>query len=104
VRIKKINPTCLSNLTWPSVKTTYTREKWDDPREGDRARLEEMYLNHGYVTAEIGEPKITYTEDKKGKKPRKWMHIEIPVTEGDQYRVGDLKFEGLTVFKEEGIR
>jgi outer membrane protein insertion porin family len=103
-RMKKIKAKGFWNLSWLSGKTTYTREKWDDPREGDRARLEELYLNHGYVTAEIGEPKITYTDEMKGKKPRKWMHIEIPVTEGEQYRVGELKFEGLTVFKEEGIR
>jgi outer membrane protein insertion porin family len=103
-RMKKIKPAGFWNLSWLSGKTTYTRDKWEDPHEGDRARLEDLYLNHGYVTAEIGEPKITYTEEKKGKKPRKWMHIEIPVTEGDQYRVGDIKFDGLTVFKEEGIR
>jgi outer membrane protein insertion porin family len=103
-QMKKIKQKGFWNLSWLSGKTTYTPEKWDDPQEGDRARLENLYLNHGYVTAQIGEPKITYTDGKKGKKPRKWMHIEIPVTEGDQYRVGDIKFEGLTVFKEEGIR
>ena len=32
------------------------------------------------------------------------MHLEIPVTEGDQYRVGEVKFEGLTVFKAESVR
>ena len=32
------------------------------------------------------------------------MRLDIPVTEGDQYRVGEMKFEGLTVFKEAGIR
>jgi len=103
-QMKKIKPKGFFNLSWLSGKTTYTPEKWEDPHEGDRARLEELYLNHGYVTAQIGEPKITYSEVKPGKKPKRSMHIEIPVTEGDQYRVGDLKFEGLTVFKEEGIR
>jgi len=103
-KMKSIKAKGFWNLSWLSGKTTYTREKWEDPREGDRARLEELYLNNGYVTAEIGEPKITYTDSGTAKKPKKWAHLEIPVTEGDQYRVGDLKFEGLTVFKEEGIR
>ena len=102
-RMKQIKPKGFWNLSWLSGKTTYTPDKWNDPHEGDRARVEELYLNNGYVTAQIGEPKITYT-DVQGKKPKKLMHIEIPVTEGEQYRVGDLKFEGLTVFKEEGIR
>jgi outer membrane protein insertion porin family len=103
-QMKKIKPKGFWNLSWLSGKTTYTKEKWEDPQEGDRAKLEEFYLNRGYVTAQIGEPKITYSEATKGKKPRRDMHIEIPVTEGEQYRVGDLKFEGLTVFKEEPIR
>jgi outer membrane protein insertion porin family len=103
-QMKKIKPAGFFNLSWLSGKTTYTKEKWEDPQEGDRSKLENFYLNHGYVTAQIGEPKITYSEVKPGKKPKRSMHIEIPVTEGDQYRVGDLKFEGLTVFKEEPIR
>jgi len=103
-QMKKIKPSGFFNLSWLSGKTTYTKEKWEDPQEGDRAKVENFYLNHGYVTAQIGEPKITYGEVKPGKKPKRSMHIEIPVTEGDQYRVGELKFEGLTVFKEEPIR
>jgi outer membrane protein insertion porin family len=103
-QMKKIKPAGFWNLSWLSGKTTYTKEKWEDPQEGDRAKIEDFYLNHGYVTAQVGEPKITYGEEKKGKKPRRDMHIEIPVTEGDQYRVGDMKFEGLTVFKEEPVR
>ena len=103
-QMKKIKPSGFWNLSWLSGKTTYTKEKWEDPQEGDRAKVENFYLNHGYVTAQIGEPKITYSEAQPGKKPKRSMHIEIPVTEGDQYRVGDLKFEGLTVFKEEPIR
>ena len=32
------------------------------------------------------------------------MRLEIPVTEGEQYRMGELKFEGLTVLKEDFVR
>ena len=32
------------------------------------------------------------------------MRLEIPVSEGEQYRVGELKFEGLTVLKEPFVR
>ena len=108
-QMKKIKEPGLFNLSWLGGKTTYTEAKWvggeDDPR-GDRGRLEDFYLNHGYVTARIGQPKITYT-DKPGaskKKPVKLMRLEIPVTEGEQYRMGELKFEGLTVLKEPFVR
>jgi outer membrane protein insertion porin family len=32
------------------------------------------------------------------------MKLEIPVVEGEQYKMGELKFEGLTVLKEEFVR
>jgi outer membrane protein insertion porin family len=88
-------------------KTTYNEEKWSDPREGDKAKLQDFYLNQGYVTASVGEPRITYVDGKSGlfkKKPIKLMKIEIPVSEGEQYRVGEINFKGMTVFKEEYIR
>jgi len=108
-KMKKIKEPGLTNLSWLGGKTTYTEDKWlggeKDPR-GDRGRLEDFYLNHGYVTARIGQPKITYT-DKPGaskKKPVKLTRLEIPVSEGEQYRMGTLKFEGLTVLKEDYVR
>ena len=108
-QMKKIKPSGLFNLSWLGGKTTYTVDKWtgsdEDPR-GDQGRLEDFYLNHGYVQARIGAPKISYT-DKPGsspKKPAKAMKIEIPVSEGPQYRVGEVKIEGSTVFKEEFVR
>jgi outer membrane protein insertion porin family len=108
-QMKKVKQPGFFNLSWLGGKTTYTEDKWlggeEDPR-GDRGRIEDFYLNHGYVTARIGQPRITYT-DKPGaskKKPEKLMKLEIPVTEGAQYRMGELKFEGLTVLKEPFVR
>jgi outer membrane protein insertion porin family len=108
-KLKKLKEPGLFNLSWLGGKTTYTEDKWlggeEDPR-GDRGRLEDFYLDHGYVTARIGQPRITY-KDKPGaskKKPTKLMRLEIPVTEGEQYRMGDVKFEGLTVLKEEFVK
>jgi outer membrane protein insertion porin family len=108
-QMKKIKESGFFNLSWLGGKTTYTSDKWtgaeDDPR-GDQGRLEDFYLNHGYVQARVGQPKIVYT-DKPGsspKKPAKSMKLEIPVTEGPQFRVGEVKIEGSTVFKEEFVR
>jgi outer membrane protein insertion porin family len=82
---------------------SYTVEKWAE----DQERLREHYLNHGYVTAAIGEPKVSYLDGTAGLSNRravKWVRLEIPVTEGLQYRVGSVSFEGLTVFREEDVR
>jgi outer membrane protein insertion porin family len=99
-QMKKIKQRGFWNLTWLLGKTTYTPDKWSGP-EGDQKRLEDFYLNHGYVTASIGSPKISYIDEKGGKKPRRGIRLEIPVSEGDQYRIGEVKFEGMTVFKPE---
>jgi len=55
----------------------------------DTSKLMVFYLNNGYVDARIGEPEITH--DKK------WIYIKIPVIEGKQFRVGDVKITGDTL-------
>jgi outer membrane protein insertion porin family len=102
-KMKKIKGKGFTSLTWITGKNKFTEEAWSE----DQKNLRDFYLNKGYVTASIGEPTVTYTEGKSGtfkKKPVKWVRLDIPVVEGDQYRVGEITFEGLTVFKEEGIR
>jgi outer membrane protein insertion porin family len=102
-KMKKIKGKGFTSLTWITGKNKFTEEAWSE----DQKNLRDFYLNKGYVTASIGEPTVTYTEGKSGtfkKKPVKWVQLDIPVVEGDQYRVGEITFEGLTVFKEEGIR
>lgn len=98
--MKKLKQAGFWNLSWLSGKATYNEEKWGD----DQELLRDHYLNAGYVTASIGEPKISYVDGKSGlfrKKPVKWMRIDIPVSEGDPYRVGTVSFEGMKLFKPE---
>jgi hypothetical protein len=42
-------------------KSTYTEDKWlggkEDP--GDASRVQDFFLNRGYVMARVGQPKIT---------------------------------------------
>lgn len=101
--MKKIKQRGFWNLSWIGDKSTYTEEKWS----GEQERVRDFYLDRGYVTATVGQPTVTYSDGKAGffkRRPVKWMRLDIPVTEGEQYRVGEIKFEGLTVFKEAGIR
>ncbi len=102
-RMKKIKSSGFFTWTWLSGKNKYTEEKWSDGPESDKARLLEKYLDNGYVTASVGDPVITYTDAGSKKKPVKWAHLAIPVMEGDQYRVGNVTFDGLTVFKPEAL-
>jgi outer membrane protein insertion porin family len=98
--MKKMKQAGFWNLSWLSGKATYNEEKWGE----DQELLRDHYLNAGYVTATIGEPKITYVDGKSGlfrKKPIKWMLVDVPVTEGEPYRVGTVNFEGMKLFKPE---
>jgi len=98
--MKKLKQAGFWNLSWLSGKATYNEEKWG----GDQEMLRDHYLNAGYVTASIGEPKITYVDGKSGlfrKKPVKWMIIDISVSEGEPYRVGKVNFEGMKLFQPE---
>jgi len=98
--MKNVRLRGLWGLGWLLGKTTYTPDKWSGA-EGDQKRLEDFYLDHGYVTATVGEPKVSYIDGKAGKKPTKGIRLEIPVSEGDQYHIGEVKFEGMAVFKPE---
>jgi outer membrane protein insertion porin family len=105
-KMKKLKPSGFWNLSWLGGKSTYTESKWlgEPPDPGDQKRIEDFYLNHGYVTARVGQPRLSYTDGGSKKKPVKWVTLTIPITEGAQYKVGDVKFEGLTVLKEEFVR
>ncbi len=109
-RMKKIKPTGFWNLSWLGGKTTFIDEKWngsaDDPT-GDHGRVQSFYLDNGYAQVRVGQPKVSYFDGRAGlfrKKPVKWMRLEIPVTEGSQFRVGEVKFEGVKLFKEAFVR
>jgi outer membrane protein insertion porin family len=91
------------NLSWLTGKAKHTDAKWAE----DADALRDFLLDHGYVTATVGTPVLTYVDGRSGlfrKKPVKWLRMEIPVTEGEQYRVGKVEIAGLTVFKEEPVR
>ena len=55
----------------------------------DINKLTVFYLNNGYTSAGIGEPEITHD--------RKWIYIKIAITEGKQFRVGDVRITGDTL-------
>ncbi len=61
----------------------------------DTNRLIVFYLNNGYVNAKIGEPEMTHDKE--------WIYIKIPIIEGKQFRVGEVKITGdiLTVPRSE---
>lgn len=72
---------------------TYEKEQIKE----DLERIKALYHNHGFIYVAVSEPEITLSPDKKK------MSIKISVSEGDQYKVGELEVEGNTVFSRDEI-
>ncbi|MGH9373658.1 MAG: outer membrane protein assembly factor BamA [Vicinamibacterales bacterium] len=77
---------------------TYKEDKFGE----DAEKIIEHYRNEGYITAQVGQPELKVLEDEKDGKTR-WVQLRIPVTEGNQYKVGDLTFEGNEIVKDEAL-
>lgn len=58
----------------------------------DRERIKDLYLNDGYLNVDVGEPTVSLSEDKA------WFDIAFPVTEGEQFTIGEIRYEGGTLF------
>jgi outer membrane protein insertion porin family len=78
---------------------TYKEAKFED----DAEKVVGYYREEGYVKARVGQPELKVLEDSKDGKNR-FIELQIPVTEGDRYRVGEFTFAGNTVVKSEGLR
>ena len=71
--------------------------------EEDADKVQQYYRENGYVKAQIGQPQLRILWDEKDGRTR-WVQLQIPVTEGPRYRIGEIDFSGNTVVKTEGLR
>ena len=78
---------------------TYKEAKFED----DAEKVVEYYRQRGYVQARVGQPQLKILRDSNDGKTR-WIQLQVPVTEGDRYRVGEFTFAGNTVVKSEALR
>lgn len=83
-------------LSWITGRGTYQEAKFQE----DAERVEQYYRERGYIQARVGTPEIRTLEDSDDGETR-WVELRIPVTEGPRYRVGEVRFEGNTVFNTE---
>jgi outer membrane protein insertion porin family len=100
--MKKIRQRGFWNLAWLRG-ATYTEERWRE----DHTKIEDYYRSRGYATATIGEPVVSYYDGVCGtfrRRPCKNVRLEIAVSEGERYRVGQIKIEGMKVFRDEAVR
>ncbi|NOY45712.1 MAG: outer membrane protein assembly factor BamA [Deltaproteobacteria bacterium] len=65
--------------------------------ERDREMIRAYYLNHGYAEAEVLDPLVSLTAD------RRWIKVDIPVREGEVYAFGTVSFSGDLEFSQEEL-
>ena len=71
--------------------------------EEDADLVVQYYRERGYVRAQVGQPQLKVLEDAKDGRTR-FVELQIPVTEGPRYKIGEVNFSGNTVVKTEGLR
>ena len=86
-------------LSWITGRGTYQAAKFEE----DADKLVEYYRNRGYVQVRVGQPQIETIEDSKDKETR-WVKLNIPLEEGERFKVGQFDFNGNTIVKSEFLR
>ena len=104
--LRGLKPKGFWDAGWITGKTLYSAEKWagGEADPGDRVRLEDLYRSRGFVDVSIGDPTVTAFEVGTGAKRVRRVRIEIPISEGERYWLGELSFEGLSVVSEAEAR
>ncbi len=71
-------------MSWLTGAGTYKEEVL----KNDALLLSDHYLNNGYINIKVGEPVVTLNETKTA------LDVYIVITEGEQYRIGEIGFKG----------
>jgi outer membrane protein insertion porin family len=87
---------------WGRKKTLYHPTRL----EQDLLGVEDFYKNNGYLDLRLQNMGVEYREGKPTKKPEKqkrWVTVTVPVREGPQYTLGEIRVEGNRVLSDEEI-
>ncbi|MDD2581305.1 MAG: outer membrane protein assembly factor BamA [Desulfuromonadaceae bacterium] len=71
-------------LSWLTSAGTYK----DEVLKNDAMLIADYYLNNGFINIKVGEPVVKLNEAKTA------LAVYIGITEGEQYRIGEIGFKG----------
>lgn len=61
----------------------------------DVVRVQQYYQSQGYINARVSEPTVVFEED--------WIDVTLKVSEGERYRLGNVKISGDLIKSEEDL-
>ncbi|MCW0385846.1 outer membrane protein assembly factor BamA [Xanthomonas sacchari] len=80
-------------LSWYRRDDQYSKEKLS----GDLEKLNSWYLDRGYVDFSVDSTQVAISPDKRD------MYLTAGITEGEQYKISDIKVTGDTILPQEEI-
>lgn len=71
-----------------------------NPREvqNDAERIRTTYIDNGFLDAKVGKPEVEFSDDKGG------YIVTFKISEGDQFTVNELSFQGDLIVPEEELK
>ncbi len=70
----------------------------EEALQRDLQALQAAYLDRGYVMVKVGRPAVAISPDKR------FIHVTIPVEEGERYKIREVKFQGQLLDQEPRLR
>ncbi|MDH4027300.1 MAG: outer membrane protein assembly factor BamA [Nitrospirota bacterium] len=89
---KKIRKVMKTKEWWLFSFLTGSGTYKKDQIKEDIDRIRGLYNNNGFIYAAVSEPETALSDDSKN------IFLKISLSEGDQYRTGELKIKGNSVF------
>lgn len=84
--------------SWPWSIFSDTGVLRRDELPNDVERIKEVYMNKGYLDAQVGMPRIDLDDTQE------WFTLVFPIIEGEPYIVNKVQYKGNTVFTEQELR
>jgi outer membrane protein insertion porin family len=81
-------------FSWYTKADQYSKTKLT----ADLESLKSFYLNRGYIEMQVESTQVSITPDKKD------IYLTINITEGDKYKVADIKMEGEMFGREDELK